>query len=85
MYKGGVFEKSICDNLNIKSYNIELWGVPKMKNITEFELNPSCGQHIKFTQHCSRVEVYIFNLYIKKYCKDKLKLLQSGILPIPLS
>ena len=85
LYKGGLFEKSICDNLNIKSYNIELWGVPKIKNINEFDYIPSCGMHIKKTEHCSRVEVYVFNLYIKKYCKEKLELLKKGILPVPLT
>ena len=49
LYKGGTFEKSICDMLNIKYYNIELWGVPKVKNIAEYNHCSCCGQHFKKT------------------------------------
>jgi hypothetical protein len=63
-YKGGSFEKTLLDKLNIPSFNLELLGYPKAINIYhEMAWLECCGQHTLLKnknetyKHCPRVEV----------------------------
>ena len=59
-YKGGNLEKKILLDLNIPSFNIELWGCPKYKQLPLPE-HPGCGCHDNpDVNHCPRRECEAF-------------------------
>jgi hypothetical protein len=73
-YKGGSFERTLLNRLNIPSFNLELFGCPKAVDIfDEMVWLECCGQHLLLKnknetyKHCPRVEVEAFLHWFTKY------------------
>ena len=77
-YKGGSFERTLLNLLNIPSFNLELFGCPKAeKNFPELAWLESCKEHKLLKnktdtyKHCPRVEVEAYLHWLTKYWLPK--------------
>jgi hypothetical protein len=77
-YKGGSFERTLLNRLNIPSFNLELFGCPKDVDIfPEMPWLECCGQHLLLKnnkdtyKHCPHVEVEAFLHWLTKYWMPK--------------
>ena len=81
LYKGGIHEKRFCEKMEIFSFNVELFGVPKVENIISPFKFGHCGGHVDDGEirHCPSIEIMTFHYYLCQFCMEDLFKLKNTL------